>query len=115
MDWTDEEAKFASVSFNANEFAKDIFAECDVKEAEQVRADLSDKRTSTMNELVSIVKKNYIRFSDSAKESAAVETELSGLGGLMAELQSSLVAMKVVNVVVFLLLSQELKKKKKKK
>lgn len=55
--------------------------------AELVRADLQEKRTATMNELVSIVKKNYVRFSESAKESAAVETELSGLSGLMAELQ----------------------------
>jgi hypothetical protein len=99
MDWIDEEARFASASFDAGAFAKETFSECDVKEAEQIRADLKEKQQQTTSELISIVKKNYVRFSDSAKESASVESELSQLSGLMAELQSSLVAMK--NNVVF--------------
>lgn len=32
MDWIDEEARFASPSFNAADFAKETFVECEVKE-----------------------------------------------------------------------------------
>jgi hypothetical protein len=94
MDWVDEEARFASSSFVAADFVKEAFVENTVEEVEQIRRDLQDKRAATSAELVQIVQKNYVRFSDTAKESAAVETELSGLRGLMSELLSSLVALK---------------------
>ncbi len=94
MDWVEEEARFASSSFSAADFVKEVFVENTVEEAEQIRRDLQDKRAATSAELVQIVQKNYVRFSDTAKESAAVEADLSGLRGLMSELLSSLTAMK---------------------